>query len=88
MNEAKIGGRNIEEGDFVLIDSDYKKPRSGDYVLSVIDGHANLKRFKIDRKTRQIMLVPQSSNSRHKPIFVSSEDDFMINGKIIAVLKK
>ena len=88
MNLAKIGGRTIEDGDFVLVDTDYRKPRSGDLVLSVIDGHANLKRFRIDRKTRQIMLMPESTNSRHKPIFVSSEDDFMINGKIIAVLKK
>lgn len=88
MNLAKVGGRTIEDGDFVLIDTDYRKPRSGDLVLSVIDGHANLKRFRIDRKTRGIMLMPESTNSRHKPIFVSSEDDFMINGKIIAVLKK
>jgi SOS-response transcriptional repressor LexA len=88
MNLAKIGGRNIEDGDFVLVDTDYRNPRSGDLVLSVIDGHANLKRFRIDRKTRQIKLMPESSNSRHKPIFVSSEDDYMINGKVIAVLKK
>ena len=88
MNLAKVGGRTIEDGDFVLIDTDYRSPRSGDLVLSVIDGHANLKRFRIDRKSRQIKLMPESSNSRHKPIYVSSEDDYMINGKIIAVLKK
>lgn len=88
MNLAKVGGRTIEDGDFVLVDTDYRTPRSGDLVLSVIDGHANLKRFRIDRKTRQIMLLPESTNSRHKPIYVSSEDDYMINGKIIAVLKK
>jgi len=88
MNLAKVGGRTIENGDFVLVDTDYRSPRSGDLVLSVIDGHANLKRFRIDRKTRQIMLLPESTNSRHKPIFVSSQDDYMINGKIIAVLKK
>jgi SOS-response transcriptional repressor LexA len=88
MNLAKVGGRTIEDGDFVLIDTDYRTPRSGDVVLSVIDGHANLKRFRIERKSRQIRLMPESTNSRHKPIFVSSEDDYMINGKVIAVLKK
>lgn len=88
MNLAKVGGRTIEDGDFVLVDTDYRKPRSGDLVLSVIDGHANLKRFRIERKTRQIMLLPESTNKRHKPIYVSSEDDYMINGKIVAVLKK
>lgn len=88
MNKAKIGGRNIEEGDFVLIDSDYRSPQTGDYVLSVIDGHANLKRFRVDKRSGQITLKPESTNPRHKPIFISSDDDFMINGKIIAVLKK
>lgn len=88
MNKAKIGGRSIEDGDFVLIDSDYRNPKNGDYVLSVIDGHANLKRFRINKKGTEIKLMPESTNHRHKPIFLSSEDDFMINGKIIAVLKK
>lgn len=88
MNKARIGGRNIEDGDFVLIDSDYRTPKEGDYVLSVIDGHANLKRFRVNKRGEQIMLLPESTNKRHKPIFLSSEDDFMINGKIIAVLKK
>lgn len=88
MNRAKIGGKNLEEGDFVLIDSEYRTPRNGDYVLSVIDGHANLKKFERDPKTGDIMLVSESRNPKHKPIYVSSEDDFMVNGKIIGVLKR
>lgn len=88
MNQAKIEGKNIEEGDFVLIDSEYRSPRSGDYVLSIIDGCANLKRFHIDQPTKSVMLVSESSNPKHKPIYISSEDDFMINGKIINVIKK
>lgn len=88
MNNAKIGDKNLEEGDFVLIDSAYRNPRNGDYVLSVMDGCANLKKFHRDSKTGDIMLLSESKNPKHKPIFVSSEDDFMINGKIIGVVKR
>ncbi len=88
MNMAKIGGKNLEHGDFVLIDSEYKNPKNGDYVLSVIEGCANLKKFQRNTKSGDIKLIPESRNKKHKPIFISSEDDFAINGKIIAVLKK
>jgi len=88
MNKAKIGGKSFEEGDFVLIDSEYKSPRDGDYVLSIIDGHANLKRFRRNKRTHQITLESESTNSKYKPIFVSSDDHFIINGKIISVIKK
>lgn len=88
MNRANINGKSIDEGDYVVIDSEDRRPVDGDYVLSVIGGNANLKRFKIDKQKKEIMLVSESSNTEHKPIYVSSDDDFMINGKIIAVVKK
>ena len=88
MNSAKIDEKNLEEGDFVLIDSEYKAPKNGDYVLSIIDGAANLKKFERDAKTGDIKLISESKNPKHKPIYISSEDDFMINGKIISVIKR
>jgi repressor LexA len=88
MNKAKIRGKNLEEGDFALIDSEHKDPKNGDYVLSVIDGCANLKKFEKDSRTGEIKLVSESNNPKHKPIYVSSEDDFMVNGEIVGVIKK
>ena len=73
---------------FVLIDSQYRNPKNGDFVLSVIDGCANIKKFERDNKNGDIRLVSESTNPKHKPIYVSSEDNFMINGKIISVIKK
>ena len=87
MNKARIDGKNLAEGDFVLIDSTYKNPKNGDYVLSVIDNCANLKKFE-KNKAGEVMLISESTNPKHKPIYISSEDDFMINGKIIGVVKK
>ena len=88
MNRANINNKNIESGDFVVIDSENRSAKDGDYVLSIIDGCANLKKFKSNRESGSIMLVPESTDAFHKPIYVSSQDDFMINGKIIDVIKK
>lgn len=88
MNKANINGKNIEEGDFVLIDSENKTARSGDYVLSIIEGCANLKKFDVDKQTGGIQLISESDNKTYKPIFISRDDDFMINGIIIEVIKR
>ncbi len=88
MNMATIGGKRLKDGNFALIDSKYKVPHNGDYVLSIIDGCANLKKFNRDKKTKIIKLTSESTNKNHKPIYISSEDDYMVNGKVIAVLNK
>ena len=88
MNKAKIEGKNLEEGDYVLIDSEHRIPQQNDYVLSVIDGMANLKKFDKDEKTGDIKLISESTNPKHKPIYISSEDDYMVNGKVISIIKK
>ena len=85
MNRANIKGKNIEEGDIVIIDSEDRTAKDGDYVLSIIDGAANLKKYKTEKK--QIMLVSESTES-FKPIYVMEGDNWVVNGKIIAVVKK
>ena len=87
MNKADFFGKSIEDGDFVIIDSLDRAAKHGDYVLSIIDSCTNLKKF-IEDRNGQKMLVPESSNPKHKPIFLHESDDFMINGKIISVIKK
>jgi phage repressor protein C with HTH and peptisase S24 domain len=71
----------------VLIDSANREAHDNDYVLSIIDGCANIKKFKRGKKG-DVMLVSESTNKKHKPIFVSSGDDFMVNGKIFDIVKK
>ena len=87
MNKANIAGDSLENGDLAIIDSEYKTPKDGDYVLSVFDGMANLKKFQYDKKTGGVVLLSESRNPSLKPIYVSSGDDFLINGKIIGVIK-
>ncbi|MFC1686427.1 LexA family protein [Patescibacteria group bacterium] len=86
MNLARVKGRVINQGDFVIINPDQKNFKNDDKVLAVIDGLATIKTFKkIDQD--KIGLFPESSNPRHKPIYLTSEDEFVINGKVIDVLK-
>ncbi|MEK7494274.1 MAG: transcriptional repressor LexA [Patescibacteria group bacterium] len=86
MNKAKVNGKTIQNGDFILVDSTHKHYNNGDKVLVAIDGFATVKTFRtIDGKN--IALLPESSDKKHKPIFLTEDDDFVINGKVIDVLK-
>lgn len=87
MNQAEIQKKKIEDGDYVIVDSEYREARDGDIVLSVIDGMANIKRFYWDRKNRQIVLVSDSSQN-FPPIYIHENDEFMINGKVVQIIKK
>lgn len=86
MNLSSIKGKSIEDGDYILVDQGYKDYKNGDKVLVVIDGLATVKTYK---KVQQGMigLFPESNNSIHQPIYLTPEDDFIINGKVIDVLK-
>jgi repressor LexA len=87
MNRAKVNGvQAIEDGDYVLIDPVNKNPSNGDYVLSVIEGCANIKKFFLDKKENQIALVSESTEN-FKPIYIHADDNYMINGLVKNVIK-
>ncbi|MCK5460005.1 hypothetical protein KAI52_02735 [Candidatus Parcubacteria bacterium] len=86
MNKASIGGRNIENGDYVIVDSK-KQPYSNDYVLAIIDNCANIKRMLLDSKNKIISLISESSEN-HPTIFIHETDKFLINGVVKYVIKK
>jgi repressor LexA len=87
MNSAKVGGNTIEDGDYLIIDSDDLIPRDGDIILSVIDNMANIKRYIWDEENQQVILVSDSSRD-FPPIYIHEDDSFIINGKVIQVIKK
>jgi repressor LexA len=87
MNDAKINGRqSIEEGDYVLVDPNEKDPKNGDYVLSVIDGCANIKKFLWNKKENQVALISESK-MHIAPIYIHADDHYMINGVVKNVIK-
>lgn len=87
MNRAEIAGKMIEDGDYVIIDSNRKDVRDNDIVLAIIDNKATIKRFIDDRKNGQVILKADSSYD-YDPIYLHPDDDFLISGKAVAVIKR
>jgi SOS-response transcriptional repressor LexA len=86
MNKAEVDGKTIEDSDFVIVDSLYRTPKNGDVIVSVIDGMANIKRFKEDKTNNQVVLLSESTEN-HRPIFIHEGDDFVVSGKVVSIIK-
>jgi SOS regulatory protein LexA len=87
LNRANVKGKNIEDGDIVLVDAEDRDIKDGDYVLSIISGAANLKKYSFDKKKNQIILSSESSET-FKPIIIMQGDDYAVNGKVVGVMKR
>ena len=87
LNRASIAGKQVETGDYVLIDSSRGTPKDGDYVLSIIDGLATIKKYRLDKKNNRIALLSESSQD-YAPIFIHEDDDFRVNGTAVEVVKR
>lgn len=88
MNRASINNQSVEDGDYVVADARTFSPKTGDYIVSLIDGKANIKKFVDDRVNRQIALVSESSND-YPPIVISEDDgtDYLAQAKVLCVVK-
>jgi len=90
MNAAKINDQHtIEDGDYVVVDTAYKSPRNGDYIVSIIDNMANIKKFILDADNHQVVLLPESTKN-HSPIFLGENelDSYSVCGKVLQVIKR
>lgn len=83
MNKTDINGKNIDDGDYVLI-KQQTTANENDKVVALIDDEATIKVFK--KGQDYVTLVPQSTNPANKPIILHS--DFSIQGIVRAVFKK
>jgi SOS-response transcriptional repressor LexA len=87
MNRAEVNGKRIEDGDYVIVNNNDKDVKTRDVVLVIIDNKGSIKRFIDDRAHGQIVLMADSSYD-YEPIYLHPDDDFSINGKVVAVIKK
>ena len=89
MNGANINNESIEDGDYVIIDRKEKNPNNGDYIVSLIEGAANIKKFFVDEKNKQVVLISESFFDI-APIHIHKDDlnDYSICGKVVKVMKK
>ncbi|MFA6105343.1 MAG: S24 family peptidase [Patescibacteria group bacterium] len=90
MTGANIKGEGIETGDYVVVECK-QKPSNGNYVLSVIDGAANIKKFFKDNTKHEIRLISETDNDA-PPITIHEEDvedgKYFVNGVVVRVVKK
>jgi repressor LexA len=87
MNQANIAGNAIDDGDYVIVDSEYRTPITKDYVLSTIDGVCNVKRLLLDEAHQQVVLVSESSHHYPPIVIHPDETEYFVNGKVIQVIK-
>ncbi|HJQ09378.1 MAG TPA: S24 family peptidase [Candidatus Saccharimonadales bacterium] len=92
MNQASIGGRCIEDGDFIVVDAN-AQPQKGDYVVAVVNNLANIKRYYPelgkDGAIKRIALISESTES-FEPIFIHPDDEQegLIAGVVLRVIEK
>ena len=73
--------RGIHDGDLLLV-RQQPVADNGDRVVALLGNEATVKEFR--REAGKILLLPRSSNPKHKPIVM--ETDFMIQGVVIDTL--
>lgn len=88
MNRAEFqDGKKLEDGDYAIVDSNKKVPSNNDIVLAIIENKATIKRFIKDTINKQIVLMADSSYD-YEPIYLHSDDEFMISGKVVDIIKR
>lgn len=85
MNQRQIEGHLLADGAYAVVDPE-SEVHNGDAVLAIIDECATIKNFTANED--KVILYPQSNNPIHQPIYVSSERQNLINGKVVAVLER
>ncbi len=88
MNMAKVNHKSIEDGDYAIVDSKQRAPNNNEYVVSVIGGVCNIKKFVKDDVNKQVVLISES-NQNFPPIHIHpDETEYFVCGKVIDVIKK
>jgi len=83
MDETRINGKNIDDGDYVLIRKQ-STAEPGNRVVALIGDDATIKKYVPEQNS--IKLMPESSNDSNKPIIVF--EDILIQGIAVDVIKQ
>jgi repressor LexA len=91
MNKQEVSNKylkesaKLENGNYAIVDKSANY-QDGDVVLAVIDDCATIKVLK--RSQGMVTLIPNSTNPKHKPIFIKDSEDLFVNGKVVLAIKK
>lgn len=84
MDRKVMDGKLLTNGSYLIVQKNTEID-DGDVVVAIIDNSATVKNFK--RSKDMVILYPESSNPKHKPIYLDKNSESMINGKVIKVLE-
>lgn len=73
----------LNDGDIMVIDKS-KEPQNGRLAVCFIDGEFTAKYIKIEKQL--VWLMP--ANKEYKPIKVTADNDFIIWGMVIRIIKE
>lgn len=82
MNNTNVGGKTIDDGDYVLVKKQNTAER-GNRVVALIGDDATIKKFVPTENA--IRLEPESRNTNNKALIIF--EDFAIQGIAVDVLK-
>ncbi|MEK7644978.1 MAG: DNA/RNA helicase domain-containing protein [Patescibacteria group bacterium] len=75
----------INDGDLVLCRKNYH-PEEGNNVVALIGDDATIKEYR--REGGVVVLKPRSSNSKHKPLKFTSNEEVGVQGVVVCVIKE
>lgn len=89
MNRAKMHGKSIEDGDYVIVQKrDGYVPRDNEIIVSNIGGLANIKKLVRDTVNNRLLLISDSHRQEDfAPIIISEADELQIEGSVVDVIK-
>ncbi len=89
MNTSNINGKRLEDGDFAVVEpTAWHNAAEGDYVVSIIDNVANIKKLKIDRLHERVVLKSESSEYFDDIIIAASDlYAYRVAGVVVDVVK-
>ncbi|EKE07435.1 MAG: LexA repressor [uncultured bacterium] len=79
-----MNNSGIDDGDLVLVKKE-SSPSIGEKIVALIGDDATIKIF--NKENKMIVLKPNSNNPIHKPIYIVDLDNFMVQGKVVDVMK-
>jgi len=89
---ARVSGDSLKDagldiGDLIIVDR-AEPYKHGKMVICFIDGEYTAKYLNLKDKDKDSVIWLHSANEKYKPIKVTSENDFIIWGVVIEIIKK
>jgi repressor LexA len=87
MNRQAVSSSNVllRHGNYAIVDR-AASYHQGDVVLAIVNGGATI---KIYMETNDgVILLPNSTNQSHHPIYVKDREQLVINGKVVMALDR